>query len=177
MGRDKALLRVGGRTLVARAVDVASTCCDEVALVGRSTAALRALGCPVLADRRPGQGPLGGLETALAWAAPGAVLVLACDLPDFDRRAVRRVTDAADWEASTAPPTAWVASGGGERQPLAAVYSPTCLEVVQRQLAAGDRSMSGLLAAVAVEAIEVGAAALRNVNSVADLGTLVEEQR
>ena len=67
MGRDKANLRIGGRTLLAHI---------------RSTA--KALGLPVRVircDLVPRCGPLGGIYTALKTTAADAVLFLACDMP------------------------------------------------------------------------------------------------
>jgi len=67
MGRDKARLRLGGRTLLAHV-----------------KAAARQTGLPVRVIRRdlvPRCGPLGGVYTALKTTAAEAVLLLACDMP------------------------------------------------------------------------------------------------
>ena len=67
MGRDKARLRLGGRTLLA-----------HVKAVARQT------GLPVRVIRRdlvPRCGPLGGVYTALKSASAEAILVLSCDMP------------------------------------------------------------------------------------------------
>ncbi len=104
MGRDKALLRLeDGRMLLERTVHVLRTVgLDDVLLSVSSaerTAALReavpsAAALPVIADDAPNHGPLGGLAAALR-ARPGrAVLLVACDLPHLDRRALELVVDA-----------------------------------------------------------------------------------
>lgn len=67
MGRDKARLRFGGRTLL-----------DHV------RAAAEATGWPVRISRHdavPRCGPLGGIYTALKTSRAGAELFLACDMP------------------------------------------------------------------------------------------------
>lgn len=91
MGRDKALIEREGEPLavrVAAALRVGG--CHDVWAAGGDERALRALGLEVLTDRFPGQGPLGGLATALAAAPLGGVLVLApCDVLDPDPRVTR----------------------------------------------------------------------------------------
>lgn len=91
MGRDKALLEVAGRPMVARVVAAARAAgAAEVITVGGDEpgirAALAGLGGPTarhVPDRHPGEGPLGGLLTALAalaGAGADAALIVSCDL-------------------------------------------------------------------------------------------------
>jgi len=90
MGTDKAALAVGGRSLLERAVAALRPHCAEVVVVSARadtpTGAWR-----TVADERPGQGPLAGLETALAEAGRHgceAAVVLAVDLPLVEAEAV-----------------------------------------------------------------------------------------
>lgn len=95
-GSDKALSMLGGRTMLARTVSLVASVCAEVKIVapvGRYADA-PAL---ILADRWPGQGPLGGILTALhhlnqQQASPAGArvtehgpyshaLIISCDLP------------------------------------------------------------------------------------------------
>lgn len=81
MGRDKALVEVDGVALARRVADALEAGgCTSVLAVGGDAAALGALGLDPVPDRWPGEGPLGGLATALGAASDGDVLVLApCD--------------------------------------------------------------------------------------------------
>src|SRR5688500_7809469 len=82
MGRDKALLPVGGRALVTIAADALRDAgASEVLVIGGDAVALQDLGLTLVVDRWPGEGPLAGLATALAAAHDEVVAVLACDLP------------------------------------------------------------------------------------------------
>ena len=74
-GSDKALAELGGRTLIARAVDALALWCEYVVVVGRETAP-----APTLPDwPRPGMGPLAGLASALHLARDeGYQAVLSC---------------------------------------------------------------------------------------------------
>src|SRR5690606_29522274 len=100
MGRDKALLVIGGRPLARRvAGSLRAAGAAAVVAIGGDEGGLRAAGLEVVPDDRPGEGPLGGLVTALRWAArrqppAAAVVVLACDLVDPAPHAVRRTLDA-----------------------------------------------------------------------------------
>lgn len=71
MGRDKAALRWKDCSLLDHMVLLLSTVADAVRIVGRDE----------LPDRVPGQGPLGGILTALEATDSDANLFLAVDLP------------------------------------------------------------------------------------------------
>jgi molybdopterin-guanine dinucleotide biosynthesis protein A len=95
MGRDKALIEVKGRALARIAADaLLDAGAAEVFAVGGDRAALEALGLRVVPDDHPGDGPLGGIVTALGAASADVVVVLACDLPWVTAEAVRAVVDA-----------------------------------------------------------------------------------
>jgi molybdopterin-guanine dinucleotide biosynthesis protein A len=82
MGRDKALLEVGGQPLLVRQINLAwATRATEVFISGRAGVDYSHLNCPVLLDLFPGAGPLAGIERALAALTNPRLLVLAVDLP------------------------------------------------------------------------------------------------
>ncbi|MCX7284524.1 MAG: molybdenum cofactor guanylyltransferase [Novosphingobium sp.] len=80
-GSDKALAELGGRTLLARAVEALAGLCDAVVVVGRETAPV-----PTLPDwPRAGMGPLGGIAAALHHARDaGFTEVLTCSVDSVD---------------------------------------------------------------------------------------------
>jgi molybdenum cofactor guanylyltransferase len=86
-GRDKALVRLGTRPMLLEIVQLARTCASEVAVVA---AAQKYAGLDgtlqIIEDRWPGEGPLGGIITALQHTAATARpaewnLILSCDMP------------------------------------------------------------------------------------------------
>jgi molybdopterin-guanine dinucleotide biosynthesis protein A len=86
-GRDKALVRFGTSPLLLQIVQLARTCTTEVAVVAgaQKYAALDGK-LQIIEDRWPGEGPLGGIITALQHAAATARpvewnLILSCDMP------------------------------------------------------------------------------------------------
>ena len=80
MGSDKALLPLGGRTLIEHAAAAVREAAGNVTIIG-SPERYRHLGIQVLPDERPGFGPLGGVITALANGRAEWSLIVACDLP------------------------------------------------------------------------------------------------
>lgn len=81
MGRDKALLPVGGRAMAARVADALRAAgASEVLAIGGDADALSALGLDARPDDHPGDGPLPATITALGAASEAAVLVVSCDL-------------------------------------------------------------------------------------------------
>jgi molybdopterin-guanine dinucleotide biosynthesis protein A len=84
-GRDKALVELGGQTMLARTVELVGGVCETVEIVAPEGKYAHP-GATALADRYPGEGPLGGILTALSkmqsrksgepWA-----LIVSCDMP------------------------------------------------------------------------------------------------
>jgi molybdenum cofactor guanylyltransferase len=137
-GARKPALRVAGRTILERQLDVLRPLADEILLVG-GHAGDGASDVRDVADLRPELGPLAGLEAALASAQHDAVLLLGGDMPALQAPIVELVRDAP-------PPTALVVPAvGGEWQPLLARYPRTLLDEVSRLLDQGRRSLQTLL--------------------------------
>jgi len=79
-GSDKALARFGSSTVGERVVAaIRESGVDPVVAIGGQIG--DRLGIPTVPDLRPGDGPLGGLATALLWARNGSVLMVPCDVP------------------------------------------------------------------------------------------------
>lgn len=120
---------------------------------------------PLIADARPGEGPLAGLEAGLAAGrarGAGRLLVIPCDMPWLTPEDLRGLLE---------HPAALVhpATGG---LPLAADVTPGLASAVAAALDAGRRRLSALLAAEGAAVVPVTGAALdryANVNRPEDL--------
>ena len=139
MGRDKALLAVGGRPLALAAASALERAgAAEVLAVGGDLDALRALGLDARADDHPGEGPLGGILTALRVAAHDPVVVLACDMPEIDAATVSLLVGAlalhTDAEIAAA-------EDGGRVQGLTAAYRRAAAPRLAERFAAGERGV------------------------------------
>ena len=169
-GRDKSRIVVGGRTILARQLDVLRRLVPRVVIVANDPEAFADAGVPVLPDAVPGRGSLGGIYTALA-AAEGPVLVLACDMPFVTEAFLARVV-AAGRDVDVAIPR-----GRDGYQPLCASYGPACAEPLRRRIERGALKVVDLLADVRVHEIGPDEIAtfdpdgllLLNVNTAADV--------
>jgi molybdopterin-guanine dinucleotide biosynthesis protein A len=115
-GADKALLPLGGETLVARAIDRLAPQVERLAISANGDPARFAgLGLDVLPDDER-RGPLSGVLAALDWAAPAgasAVVTVAVDTPFFPCDLAPRLALAAE----TAAGGVALARSGGDDHP------------------------------------------------------------
>jgi len=138
MGTDKALIEVDGQALVARAADALSGAgASTVLVIGGDREAFRGLGLDARPDDHPGEGPLGGILTALRLAADDIIMVLACDMPAIDAESVTAVVS-----ALAGAPRALVAAPlvGQRRQFLTAAYRQRAMAPLEAAYAAGERA-------------------------------------
>jgi molybdenum cofactor guanylyltransferase len=153
MGRDKALVPWRGAPLAAVAVTALRRAgATSVHCVGGDRPALEAHGLTVLADRHPGEGPLGGILTALVEADAPVLVVLTCDLPDVSAADVRAVLAAleASPESAVAAPLL-----DGRPQFLSAAYRVAdTVGVLQAAFDAGERAVRRACAPLPVTSIE-----------------------
>jgi molybdopterin-guanine dinucleotide biosynthesis protein A len=137
MGRDKALLPFRGGPLaqaVARAVEQAAS---SAVLVGNPQLA-EALGYPAIPDLYPGEGPLGGVLTALIDTRANWNLVTACDMPELTAPFLARLLDAAE----AADADVLVPQGPtGRPEPLCAVYHARSRDAIEAAFRGGERKV------------------------------------
>ena len=139
---------------------------DKAALFAdRVIAALEAAGAAdvlvVREDDQPGNGPLGGIATALRAAAQDVVVVLACDLPDVHPDGIRSLVEALTSTVDVALPPG---------EPLHAAWRRSALPEVLAAIARGDLAVRAVLDRLRVVTVEgLDQRWLRNVNAPADL--------
>ncbi len=138
MGRDKAYLPVSGGILAARVAEAVKAAAGNVAFVG-DPQRYAALGYPVVADLYPGEGPLGGILTALAQSTADWNLVAACDMPGLTPGFLEVLLEAADGKPLDVlvPET-----NGGMPEPLCAVYHRDARAPMERAFQAGIRKVT-----------------------------------
>jgi molybdopterin-guanine dinucleotide biosynthesis protein A len=102
-GRDKALVEIDGKPMITRMCELLAGVTCEVRVVA-APGKYASLGIESVADRWPGEGPLGGIITALQQSAADEAqrewnLMVSCDMPFLTREwmafLVRRATESA----------------------------------------------------------------------------------
>ncbi len=169
MGRDKALLEIGGVPLVVRITRLLEPRVVAVTLIGPPER-YTALGLRVVPDDRAGLGPLAGMATALGISRSEWNLVVGCDLPYLTGEWL-------DWLITRAlGSTADAVVPESERglEPLCAMYRAHCARALEAALDGGERKVSDVVSTLTLEKVSAArwkaldAGALKNMNTLAD---------
>ncbi|HEX8941230.1 MAG TPA: molybdenum cofactor guanylyltransferase [Candidatus Limnocylindrales bacterium] len=137
MGRDKRLVEVDGRPMLAAAIDLLGLVSDDViAACGRSQPSTAPAGPGVrIAFDAVGEGPLAGIEAGLAAARHEVALVVPVDMPYLTAPTVRRLLDA----LADAPDFDGAVFGlAGRGLPLPVAYRRSVLPALRARLARGE---------------------------------------
>jgi molybdopterin-guanine dinucleotide biosynthesis protein A len=145
-GKPKGLEQVGGERILDRAIRAVQLATGEAPLLVANV--------PEAADWRPDLelrrdalqscGSLGGIYTALS-AAEGPVLVLAWDMPFVPPELLQSLVKQSQGFDAFLPESP---SSENDVEPLCAVYHPTCLAHIRRNLADEDFRVQGFLESV-----------------------------
>ena len=164
MGADKAALAIDGVPLWRRQLRVLRDAGVSDPVLVRGPGQPAPEGVRILRDLHPGIGPMGGLHAALAAAGDAPLALLAVDMPGIGP----------DWFA-------WLLGHCGDGtgamarhalgcEPLAAVYPPSALPLVDEAVSRGDYSLQRLAVALAgsgrMRLVDLGPAEVDRVRSV-----------
>lgn len=188
MGRDKAAIEIGGKTLLEHALAALDPLCAEVLLASGSAPRFPDLGRREVLDAAPDAGPLAGLVAALEASRTEWLIALACDMPGVDTRVLEELVSVAQeggWDV-----TMLGAPSGPE--PLCAVYRASCAPAARAALLAGRVKLTDFHSLESRSALRVvtrpidrfsaplrGAAleSARNLNTPEDLARALERAR
>jgi molybdenum cofactor guanylyltransferase len=176
MGTDKAFVSLDGRTLLARALDIARCVTQDVRIVG-DPQKFATFG-PTVEDVFPNCGPLGGIHAALRSSPTNLNLILAVDVPFVSPALLQHLIE----RASNSPAKVTVAQTGGGYQPLCAVYRRSFADAAEKALQEGRYKIDTLFAATSTQMIaesELEAAGFspkifRNLNTPQELADATE---
>lgn len=145
---DKALLRLGGRTLLARIVETLFAITDDIQVVGRAALPADCRPVRLTADIIPGSGPLGGLHAGLRSAGHDVVFCTACDYPFLSADLVRLLVHHAPGRAAVVPRVQSVA------HVTQAVYVRDLLPRIEAQLEERRYRLHDLLSGLDIRWVE-----------------------
>lgn len=145
MGRDKALLPVGGKPMAQLLVDRFRADGFAVALSVARKAQFPIKGAAELTDAFPGMGPLNGIVAAFSETDAQQILLVAADMPKAAPALARRLEELrGDCDACV------IRRGNGTVETLFGIYTRACCAEALRCLESGRRSIRAVLDSVRV---------------------------
>jgi molybdopterin-guanine dinucleotide biosynthesis protein A/nucleoside-triphosphatase THEP1 len=173
MGTDKSMLPIEGRPIIERICERLSTCFEQILISADNKEKFEFLGCKVVPDKIPGQGPLMGIASALEASSHELNFVVACDIPHIELGHVRRViSEAVNGEYDIVVPVA----SDGQYEPLFAAYRKSALRAINKVLSLGGRKISEVFALCSVKKIDLGAD-LVNLNTTAEYEEFIKKHQ
>lgn len=171
MGRDKSLLLIDGRPMVSIvATALHDACASEVIAIGGDNVGLEAIAeiDRFVIDLHPGEGPLGGILSALEASSDDVVVVLACDTPAITADTPRLLVRALESDPTLACTYAFA---NGREQPLTAAWRrDLAAEPIRRAFDKGERAPRSLLHTLSSRAVtEIDASSVLDVDRPEDL--------
>ena len=142
MGENKALLRLGDKTLIEHVICPLREVTDELLLITNSQQEYAHLNLSMHGDILPNAGALGGLHAGLTYASHELVLCVACDSPFLQPALLTYLISAIETEDAVVPYTATEDASNKKFQTkfqtLCAVYSKRCLPVIEQMVSASE---------------------------------------
>lgn len=143
-GRPKALIEVGGRSIVQRVLDAVAPAVDDLLIVTNSPELYAFLELPMVADLYPDHGSLGGIYSGLHAAAGESAFTVACDMPFLHPDVCRLVVERAAQGDVVIPRI------GRQLETMHAAYRKTCLPHIEARLLSGQLKIVGFFPRVRV---------------------------
>lgn len=152
MGRDKALLKFGEKTLLERLVELGNLLFSETLIITNEKAKLEGLDlkeADVYEDLIEGQGPLAAIYTGLLYSKELASCVLTCDMPFVDEGLIRELVGS--WEEDY--DAICFEGSEGNYEPFPGIYRCTSRFLICSLLDQGDNSMRQFFEIADIKAI------------------------
>ena len=155
-GKDKALVRFSGQTMLERTARLLSNVCDDVFIIAPEKR-YDIRDRRILPDRWPGEGPLSGIVTALHHleevcnGAPQILaLILGCDLPFLTAEFLAHLRE----RASRSKALVVVPQSAGGLEPLCACWNPAAVAKLQAAFDSGVRKVTDAMECVPMEVLD-----------------------
>jgi len=148
-GQNKAFIRIGGKRIVDRLLEVYVQLFDQIVVVTNDPAAYMDVDALIVTDHYSVRSSLNGLHAGLFAAAHEHAFFAACDTPFIKGELIQRLLDSVTRKADIIIPST---SAGYE--PMFAVYKKTCLPAMVWQLERDLLKIQGLFRKVRVKTVD-----------------------
>ncbi|MCE2402897.1 molybdenum cofactor guanylyltransferase [Candidatus Poribacteria bacterium] len=149
MGQNKALLRLGNRTLIGHVIRCMQSITDELLLITNSPDEYTHLGITIHKDIIPNTGALGGIHAGLSHASHETLICVGCDNPFLMPNLLTYLVSVLGKYDAVMPYTDKEPSSHNKDvqitlQTLCAVYSKRCLPIIEQMLSEPDLRVHAL---------------------------------
>lgn len=129
-GEDKVFTKVRGSILIESLISLLTPLFDNLIVVTNHPERLAGYPVRVTSDKTRGIGPIAGIQAGLMASDSETNFVLACDMPLISAGLIKYMQTIKGYEAV-------VPSIEEKVEPLHAIYSKTCLPIIEQQIKAG----------------------------------------
>lgn len=128
MGQNKALMKLGSKTVIERMIDIVAPIFNEKIIITNTPGDFKFLGLPVYEDVYKYKGPLAGIHSGLLHSTSERDFVLSCDIPLMTAEMINYIVDFPTDKPVT------ICQAAGYLQPLAGVYSKKIFSALDEHL-------------------------------------------
>ena len=169
IGMDKGLMEWNGRMLVQYSIEALRPFCRQI-LISTNNEEYARFGFPLVEDKYPHIGPLGGLHASLSVSGSRHHMVLACDMPLVDHEIIRLLLAGSDNFQAVVPVV------NKRLIPVCGYYHSSVLPVLEKEIGAGLYKSALFLQRLRVNELLITNPVLQNkffnVNSIEDFKEL-----
>ena len=130
--KNKALLRIGGKSIIERIISALSEVTANIFLITNSSDEFKHLEIPMFGDIIPGSGSLGGIYTGLKVSETYHNLIIACDMPFIRPSLLTLLIQQSRGYDVVIPVTP------DGHHPTCAIYSRDCIKPIESQIKTGN---------------------------------------
>ncbi len=147
-GKNKALVKINGVSLIERVLCVLSSVFENIYLMTNTPNEYAHLGLPMFEDEIKGLGPLGGIYTALKVIKEEAGFFVACDMPLLNSDLIRYIVKSRGDYDVVIPKIGW------KIESLHALYKISCVPHIKKLIDRHEYQIFRFFESVKVKYIE-----------------------
>jgi molybdopterin-guanine dinucleotide biosynthesis protein A len=147
MGTDKVLLKVNGKTLLERAIELFRPLCDTI-LISSNNPSLEKFGYEIIPDEIKDCGPIGGIYSSLKKSNSNWNFVISVDAAFVEADFVQFLISELNGCDAVVP------IHSARKEPLIALYNKNCMAEIEKMLKSGNFKMHNLLKEIDTKFVE-----------------------
>jgi molybdopterin-guanine dinucleotide biosynthesis protein A len=137
MGTEKALLKLGNKTIIGRITETLKSVFADVIVVTNKVADYQFLGVPIYPDIYKKRGPLSGIHCALVRSRTEINFVISCDMPMISKEMISYIV-----EYSSDKPVKYCVIAGRHHY-LAGIYNKSIIPKIEQLFLSNFKSIVG----------------------------------